>query len=64
MPSADARAFRHFVLAACCACSQAVAAAAGAAYATTRSDDVGEVARATGKHALSVVQHAKGARLR
>jgi hypothetical protein len=40
---------------------QAVAAAGAAAYATTRNDDVGQMARATGKHALNAVEAAKGA---
>ena len=43
--------------------AQAVAAAGAAAYATTRNDDVGNIARATGKQALTAVEKAKGARL-
>lgn len=42
--------------------SQAVVAGAGAAYATTRGDDVGDIARATGKQAVTMVEKAKGAR--
>lgn len=41
---------------------QAVVAGAGAAYATTRGDDVGDIARATGKQAVTMVEKAKGAR--
>jgi len=39
----------------------AVAAAGAAAYATTRGDDVGNMARATGKQALTAFEKAKGA---
>jgi hypothetical protein len=39
--------------------SQAVAAAAGAAYAATRSDEVGEVARTAGRQAIDAVSAAK-----
>jgi hypothetical protein len=41
--------------------SQAVAAAAGAAYAATRSDEVGEVARTAGRQAIDAVSAAKSA---
>ena len=40
----------------------AVAAGAAAAYATTRGDDVGDMARAAGKQAITAVEKAKGVR--